>query len=152
MGFPGESEAQFRRTYDLLAELRLDKAHLARYSPRPHTLSARRMPDDVDEAEKKRRHRALESLQAGILADINARWLGQRVPVLVEERSKGRWRGRTPQNRLVFFEHRRRLSRPGHGRRNHLDRPMEPAGTFAASGNATRCAARRRLNAPPGQA
>ena len=104
VGFPGESAAQFQRTYNLLAELRLDKAHLARYSPRPHTLSARKMPDDVSDAEKKRRHRALEELQAGILAEINARWLGRRVPVLVEERSKGRWRGRTPQNRLVFFE------------------------------------------------
>lgn len=104
VGFPGESAAQFQRTYNLLAELRLDKAHLARYSPRPHTLSARKMPDDVSDAEKKRRHRALEDLQAGILAEINARWLGRRVPVLVEERSKGRWRGRTPQNRLVFFE------------------------------------------------
>ena len=104
VGFPGESEAQFQRTHDLLAELRLDKVHLARYSPRPHTLSARKMPDDVSEAEKKRRHQALESLQAGILAEINVRWLGQKLPVLVEERSKGRWRGRTPQNRLVFFE------------------------------------------------
>ena len=104
VGFPGESEAQFQRTHDLLAELRLDKVHLARYSPRPHTLSARKMPDDVSDVEKKRRHKALESLQAGILAEINVRWLGQRLPVLVEERSKGRWRGRTPQNRLVFFE------------------------------------------------
>ncbi len=104
VGFPGESEAQFQRTHDLLAELRLDKVHLARYSPRPHTLSARKMPDDVSAAEKKRRHQALESLQAGILAEINVRWLGQKLPVLVEERSKGRWRGRTPQNRLVFFE------------------------------------------------
>ena len=104
VGFPGESELQFQRTHDLLAELRLDKVHLARYSPRPHTLSARRMPDDVSDVEKKRRHRALESLQAGILAEINVRWLGQKLPVLVEERSKGRWRGRTPQNRLVFFE------------------------------------------------
>ena len=104
VGFPGESEAQFRRTHDLLAELRLDKVHLARYSPRPHTLSARKMPDDVSDVEKKRRHKALESLQAGILAEINVRWLGQKLPVLVEERSKGRWRGRTPQNRLVFFE------------------------------------------------
>lgn len=104
VGFPGESEAQFQRTHDLLEELRLDKAHLARYSPRPHTLSARRMPDDVSEEEKKRRHRALETLQAGILAELNARWLGKQVPVLVEERHKGRWRGRTPQNRLVFLE------------------------------------------------
>ena len=43
VGFPGESEDQFQRTYDILEELRLDKAHLARYSPRPGTVSARKM-------------------------------------------------------------------------------------------------------------
>ena len=35
VGFPGETNEQFLETYDLLAELRLDKAHLAMYSPRP---------------------------------------------------------------------------------------------------------------------
>jgi len=43
-------------------------------------------------------------MQAGVLAEINARTLGKTVPVLVEEYLKGRWRGRTPQNKLVFFE------------------------------------------------
>ncbi|GIL12902.1 MAG: tRNA-2-methylthio-N(6)-dimethylallyladenosine synthase [Chloroflexota bacterium] len=104
VGFPGETEAQFQRTYDLLAELKLDKAHLARYSPRPHTLSDRTMPDDVPDEEKRRRHQALENLQAQVVAEINSRFLGQTVSVLVEERHKGKWRGRTPQNKLVFFE------------------------------------------------
>ena len=49
VGFPGETEEQFMRTYELLAELKLDVAHLARYSPRPGTVSARRMPDDVSD-------------------------------------------------------------------------------------------------------
>ncbi len=104
VGFPGETEEQFQNTYDLLAELKLDKVHLARYSPRPHTLSARSMPDDVSDEEKKRRHEITDEMQAGVLAEINGRTLGQTVPVLVEEYLKGRWRGRTPQNKLVFFE------------------------------------------------
>ncbi len=104
VGFPGETEEQFQNTYDLLAELKLDKVHLARYSPRPHTLSARSMPDDVSEEEKKHRHETTDEMQAGVLAEINARTLGKTVPVLVEEYLKGRWRGRTPQNKLVFFE------------------------------------------------
>ncbi|MGQ9888017.1 MAG: tRNA (N6-isopentenyl adenosine(37)-C2)-methylthiotransferase MiaB [Aggregatilineales bacterium] len=104
VGFPGETDQQFQRTYDLLAELRLDKAHLARYSPRPHTLSARTMPDDVPDDVKRQRHQALEDLQAKIVAQINQRYLGASVPVLVEDRHKGRWRGRTPQNKLVFFD------------------------------------------------
>jgi tRNA-2-methylthio-N6-dimethylallyladenosine synthase len=104
VGFPGETEAQFTETYDLLAALKLDKAHLARYSPRPHTLSARTMEDDVPEPEKARRLQVIDDLQAQIQAEITSRWLGQRTEVLVEDCHKGKWRGRTPQNKLVFFE------------------------------------------------
>ena len=46
----------------------------------------------------------LEDLQAQVVAEINRRFLGQTVEVLVEEAHKGKWRGRTPQNKLVFFE------------------------------------------------
>ncbi len=104
VGFPGETEAQFRQTYDLLAELKLDVAHLARYSPRPGTVAERRLTDDVPEEEKMRRLKALEDLQAGIVGEINARLLGQTVEILVEENHKGKWKGRTRNNKIVFFE------------------------------------------------
>ena len=67
VGFPGESAEQFQRTYDLLAELKLDKAHLAMYSPRPGTVSERRMADDVPPEEKKRRWEALDQLQEQVV-------------------------------------------------------------------------------------
>lgn len=104
VGFPGETEEQFMNTYRLLEDLRLDVAHLARYSPRPGTVSARRMKDDVPEAEKMRRFRMLEELQERIVGEINARYLGESVPVLFEEKVKQRWKGRTPTNKLVFVE------------------------------------------------
>jgi tRNA-2-methylthio-N6-dimethylallyladenosine synthase len=104
VGFCGETAEQFEDTYQLLADLKLDKTHLARYSPRPGTVSERRMLDDVPEAEKVRRHQALEELQEMICAEINARLLGESVEVLVEGEHKGKWRGRTPQNKLVFVE------------------------------------------------
>jgi tRNA-2-methylthio-N6-dimethylallyladenosine synthase len=104
VGFSGETEAQFEHTYELLAELKLDKVHLARYSPRPNTVSARRMEDDVPDAEKDRRFHRIDEMQAGVCAEINQQWLGATVQVLVEEQHKGKWRGRTPQNKLVFFE------------------------------------------------
>lgn len=104
VGFPGESAAQFQATYDLLAELKLDVAHLARYSTRPGTVAARRLEDDVPEDEKKARFRALEDLQEGIVTEINARYLGETVQVLFEEEVKGRWKGRTQTNKLVFVE------------------------------------------------
>ena len=104
VGFSGETEAQFQRTYDVLAQLRLDKAHIAKYSPRPKTLSARSMPDDVPAEEKERRRKALDDLQAQVVAEINARLLAETVPVLFEEQQRGKWRGRTPQNKLVFLD------------------------------------------------
>lgn len=110
VGFPGETEAQFQRTYDLLAELRLDKIHLARYSPREGTVSARRMVDDVPDAVKRNRFHRLEELQRVVSQEKTRRFLGETVEVLVEERHKGRWRGRNPQNKLVFFDDVRELS------------------------------------------
>jgi tRNA-2-methylthio-N6-dimethylallyladenosine synthase len=104
VGFPGETDAQFQHTYDLLADLKMDVAHLARYSPREGTVSARRMMDDVPEEEKLRRFRLLEDTQEKIVAEIHARYLGQTVPVLFEEKVKTRWRGRTTTNKLVFLE------------------------------------------------
>lgn len=104
VGFPGETHEQYMQTYRILEELRLDKVHLARYSPRPNTVSERKMVDDVSEDEKIERHRAIDDLQESILAQKNATLLGKRLEVLVEEEHKGKWRGRSPHNKVVFFE------------------------------------------------
>jgi tRNA-2-methylthio-N6-dimethylallyladenosine synthase len=104
VGFPGETEAQFQKTYDLLVELKMDVAHLARYSPRPGTYSARFLLEDVTDKEKLRRFRILEDLQEKISAEINSKYMNKQVKVLFEGRSKNRWRGRTPTNKLVFVE------------------------------------------------
>lgn len=104
VGFPGETEAQFQDTYDILEELRLDKIHLARYSPRPGTVSDRRMEDDVPDKEKRRRFHAIEALQKEVSTEKMAPYLGTVQEVLVEELYKERWRGRNPQNKLVFFD------------------------------------------------
>ncbi|MBX3012879.1 MAG: tRNA (N6-isopentenyl adenosine(37)-C2)-methylthiotransferase MiaB [Caldilineaceae bacterium] len=104
VGFCGETAAQFAETVRVLRDLKLDKVHLARYSPRPGTVSERRLADDVPEAEKVHRHQVIETLQEEICAEINSRRLGEIVEVLVEEQHKGKWRGRTRQNKLVFIE------------------------------------------------
>jgi len=104
IGFPGESERQFMQTHQLLEDLRLDVAHLARYSTRPGTVAERRFPDDVPEEEKMRRFRMLEELQEKIVGEINSEYLGKKVDVLFEDKVKNRWRGRTPTNKLVFVE------------------------------------------------
>ncbi|HZM25246.1 MAG TPA: tRNA (N6-isopentenyl adenosine(37)-C2)-methylthiotransferase MiaB [Anaerolineales bacterium] len=104
VGFPGETDEQFTETYRVLSDLQLDVAHLARYSSREGTVATRRMIDNVTDEEKMRRFRMLEELQEEIVAEINKTYLGETVEVLFEEKVKGRWRGRTPTNKLVFVE------------------------------------------------
>ena len=130
VGFPGETAEQFQDTYDVLADLKLDKVHLARYSPRPGTVSARRLEDDVPDAEKRRRFHLIEELQKEISQERNNRWLGEIVEVLVEDKHKGSWRGRTPQNKLVFFDDPRSL------KGQLVQVKIEHAGPWSLSGTA----------------
>jgi len=104
VGFPGETSAQFENTVAVLRELNPDMTHLARYSPRPGTYSAENMEDDVPAEEKMRRFRIIEKLQEEFSAGINKAYQGRTVPILFEDKSKSRWRGRTPTNKIVFVE------------------------------------------------
>jgi tRNA-2-methylthio-N6-dimethylallyladenosine synthase len=103
VGFPTETEAQFRQTLDLLSELKFDTVHVAAYSPRPGTAAAGKLEDDVPRAEKKARLAEVERLQKVIQTGINARLLGETVEILVEGRERGKWYGRTRTDKLVFF-------------------------------------------------
>jgi len=104
VGFPGETEEQFMETYRVLSDLKLDVAHLARYSLREGTVATRRMDDNVPEEDKLRRLHMLDDLQEQIVAEINKKYLGETVEVLFEDKVKDRWRGRTPTNKIVFVE------------------------------------------------
>ena len=104
VGFPGETEEQFMETYRVLSDLKLDVAHLARYSLREGTVATRRMEDNVPEEDKLRRLHILDDLQEKILAEINKKYLGETVDILFENKVKARWRGRTPTNKIVFVE------------------------------------------------
>jgi tRNA-2-methylthio-N6-dimethylallyladenosine synthase len=117
VGFPGETEAQFQATLDLLDELKMDVCHVAMYSPRPGTVSAKTIDDDVPPDEKKRRLQAVNELQERIVADINRKLLGQQIEVLVEEQHKGKWKGRTRSNKLIFFSDEEDSGRDWRGKR-----------------------------------
>lgn len=103
VGFPSETESQFRETYDLLAGVRFDTVHVAAYSPRTGTSAAEEMADDVPADVKRDRLKEIERLQEGIATEINSRLMGETVSVLVEGRQKWKWRGRTHTDKLVFF-------------------------------------------------
>ena len=102
VGFPSESEKQFRQTVDLLSASKFDTVHIAAYSPRAGTAAAR-LDDNIPPAVKKERLDTIERLQEGIATEINARLGGEMVEILVEGRNKGKWYGRTRGDKLVFF-------------------------------------------------
>jgi tRNA-2-methylthio-N6-dimethylallyladenosine synthase len=104
VGFPGETDEQFMDTYRMMQRVQFDKVHISTYSPRPKTVSVRKMPDNVTIAEKKHRRQMLDDLQKEVLTAKNARYQNTFVEVLVEKHQKERWFGRTPDNRLVYFE------------------------------------------------
>jgi tRNA-2-methylthio-N6-dimethylallyladenosine synthase len=83
VGFCGETEAQFQATMRVLEELRFDTVFAAAYSPRPGT-PALRMADDVPPAVKRRRLNELLARQEQIGLELNQKWLGRDVEVLVE--------------------------------------------------------------------
>lgn len=106
VGHPGETDEEFAGTKDLLAEIRFDKVHIAAYSARPGTRAGEMEEDPalaVPEGIKQARRVELERQQEIIATERSARLQDQVVDVLVEGESKGKWRGRTPGNLLVFF-------------------------------------------------
>lgn len=103
VGFPGETDAQFRETLNLLSTVKFATVHVAAYSTREGTVAAREMEDNVPAAEKKERLAGIERLQEEIQTERNAGLLGQTAEILVEGRKKGKWYGRTRTDILVFF-------------------------------------------------
>jgi len=104
VGFCGETDAEFQRTYDLLERLRFDKVHVAAYSPRPGTIAYRKLADDVPAHVKQERLHAVEQLEARIALEINQRLLDTEQEVLVETQREGRWTGRNRAGKLVHFD------------------------------------------------
>jgi tRNA-2-methylthio-N6-dimethylallyladenosine synthase len=104
VGFPGETEEEFEASQRLVREVGFMQAYVFKYSLRPRTLSARRMPDDVPEDVKRRRNVELLAVQDEVARARNARLVGRDVEILVEGVSKSdptRVTGRDHSNRLV---------------------------------------------------
>ncbi len=105
VGFPGETEEQFGESLDLMRRIDPDMIRVAKYSPRPNTLSARTMPDNVPPEEKERRRVAIESQLRKMLEAKHAPRLGQVEEILVERiEPNGRRYGRTPDGKTVFAD------------------------------------------------
>jgi tRNA-2-methylthio-N6-dimethylallyladenosine synthase len=106
VGFCGETDAEFRQTYEMMADIRYDSAFMFKYSERDGTLAHKTLPDDVPEAEKGERLKQIIELQEQISADINAAAVGDTVAVLVEGESRrdaDKYHGKTDGFKTTVF-------------------------------------------------
>ena len=104
VGFPGETVEDFEQTLSLTSAARYHSMFSFKYSPRPNTLAAKRMPDDVGDAEKTSRIVALQTLQREIQTRLNEDAVGSRAEVLVDSASRRQLHeisGRTSGNTVV---------------------------------------------------
>lgn len=105
VGFPGETDADFRDTLSLLSEVEFDQVYAFAYSPRPGTAAARLeggLPDDVLQA----RLQVVLALQEAIQRRRNQALVGRSFDVLVDGSGRldnGLVKGRTRCNRIVHF-------------------------------------------------
>ncbi|MCC7417217.1 MAG: tRNA (N6-isopentenyl adenosine(37)-C2)-methylthiotransferase MiaB [Acidobacteria bacterium] len=104
VGFPGESEADFEDTLTLVEAVGYHGMFSFKYSERPNTLAARRLPDEVPEPVKTARIVALQARQRAIQTGLHEALVGSRVDVLIDAASRRReteLSGRTSTNVVV---------------------------------------------------
>ena len=104
VGFPGETEEDFRETLRVVEEARFDAAYTFQYSPRAGTEAAG-YEDQISKEVVQERFDRLVEMQQRISSERNAALAGRVVEVLVEGRGrKGGLQGRTRTNKVVNFE------------------------------------------------
>ncbi len=105
-GFSDETEEDHQQTLDLMREVKFDMAFMFKYSERPGTVAAKRMPDNVPEETKVRRLNEIIALQNEVSHQSNLDDIGKTFEVMVEgfsKRSKEQLFGRTSQSKVVIF-------------------------------------------------
>jgi tRNA-2-methylthio-N6-dimethylallyladenosine synthase len=103
VGFPGETDADFERTLELLRQVEYHEIYSFMYSPRTQTVSAKLYNDDVPEEKKKERLKYVQNVQQEISLRKNKEKIGQIEEVLIDghSRNKTQVMGRTRTNRIV---------------------------------------------------
>lgn len=103
VGFPGETEKQFKNTAKLFKEIKFDMAYIAQYSPRPHT-AAEKMKDNVPKKEKERRWKILTEILKKSALQKNKKFVGKEIEVLAQEKKDQFLIGKSRHYKTVKFE------------------------------------------------
>jgi len=108
IGFPGETKELFESSAKTFEQIRFDMAYLNRYSPRKGTEAAK-YKDNVTELEKKRREEVLNTILKKTALEYNKQLIGKTVEVLVDNRKKDIWFGKTRTYKVVRFKSNKNL-------------------------------------------
>lgn len=100
VGFPGETEEEFNKTYEFLKEIKFYKMHVFKYSPRSGTVAAK-MPNQIDGNIKEERSNKLIELSDENEKEYNQKYIGKEVEVLLEEREGEYLKGHTTNYMVV---------------------------------------------------
>ena len=101
VGFPGETEEEFEKTYQFLKRIKFYKMHIFKYSQRKGTKAAV-MPNQIDGNIKDVRSKRLLKLSDENEEEYNQKYIGQEIEVLFEEQKDGEYRGHTKNYILVY--------------------------------------------------
>ena len=100
VGFPGETEEEFNKTYEFLKEIKFYKMHVFKYSPRSGTVAAK-IPNQIDGNVKEERSNKLIELSDKNEKEYNQQYIGKEVEVLLEEREGEYLKGHTTNYMVV---------------------------------------------------
>jgi len=106
-GYHSETEEDHGETLSLMKEVGFDSAFMFKYSERPGTFAAKKLPDDISEDVKVARLQEIINLQNELSFESNKRDIGKTFEVLVEgfsKRSKEQLFGRSSQNKVIIFD------------------------------------------------
>ena len=100
VGFPGETDEEFAKTYEFLKEIDFYRLHVFKYSPRRGTV-AEKMPNQIDGNKKEERSNKLIELSNSTENKHNQSYIGKTVKVLFEEFEDGFFKGHTTNYMMV---------------------------------------------------
>ena len=108
VGFPGETDEEFNKTYQFLKEIKFYKMHVFKYSPRKGTKAAV-MPNQINGDIKEERSKKLIELSDRNEIEYNKSYIGKNVEVLFEEEKDGMYKGHTQNYIMVYCQSKEKL-------------------------------------------
>ena len=126
VGFPGETEEEFNKTYEFLKEIKFYKMHIFKYSQRKGTKAAV-MKGQIDGNKKEERSRKLIELSDKNEEEYNKKYIGKEVEILWEEEKEGFYKGHTKNYILAYLKADNEIKKEGEEEKRKLENTITKA-------------------------